>query len=1516
MKANGPTLRAQSHLVSVYEGNPSLTGANLLYTCTFSFSKVKETIAANPNKVTAVTTSPSTTSNLTLGSTFSVTVTGDTGTIGAGSSPDADMMWMSPVARSSWPSRALRLESSVVKFANNTVGVDSCTQEGVCKFTNQLLIKNLLTKADAIQKNAKSLSYKATYTFRVVGKTTSAVPVLPISQISSGTQIKHTPIPATALNSIGTDQVTINATLSKSMSSTAVVTGSSMEFKYTLTLQNPSATDAITVDQISDSKDTSLSYKANSVSAATYPGATGGSATSVASIAPSTDSQGRLIFSGRYTVPANSRLELTYSMTSVCASGTFQYTNSATAQIGALTIGSSATTYTQVVASGTCGDQNFTSKVTDPVLSPEVVTLNANQIGQYSAVLNGTVDPNGNSGATIEFLWGKDSNLADQTPLLVGTTSNATTPYGVSATLNNISSGTHYYFRLRTTTVQNGVTTTQLGAILSFLTTEPVGSPTITTDAPTGVTSSTATLNGTLDPNQTSSQTSFKIGTSAATPSGTLSSGTLIAVRDDMSLPIDTTTANPVSTFSGSFATSVTATLNDTTSSPVKLAANTTYYYQAILYNTSGTQVGQGEVRSFRTTNYLAQTISFSQPTDKDYSVGSITVAPTATSGMQAALASDSPLICSVTGPSGSDFTITFKDVGACTLVATQDGGLKSGTADYYSAATAVVQTFTITRASRTLTINPDSFKTNYSDWGQAPPQITSTATVADTQGTKSYSIVGTGTVCSIDSATGQVSFLKPGTCTVGADISTGAQYNAATANTVSFSIGKKTQSLTFLGASVSLGSASTTLSASSNAIENASGLGTYLYSVDEANSTATCSVNGSSLSFTQVGVCKVLVSRSGNDYWTNATATATITVTSKLTRALALKMQSPGGNVTLPASVTDWTAQAITVVGEPNHNDVGDKYTYSLDAASVGREVNASTGELTFTGAGTCLVRSQVSEGPNYNSALSSVATITIGKRTQLITNIQNGTLSAPSGHSTLDASSNATTANAGISAATYAIDPASTEGCTMVGTDLYFTKAGSCVINVHRNENDNWTDANKQVIFTIERAVRTLTIDPSSYATAVADWSQEGSTLSAVADHDNGDGTKTFALAVGSSGCSLDAATGHVTFTGAGTCLISSHITQGDRYNAADSAHISITIGKRAQTLAFDDAAVSVQNSPFSLSASTTSVDLIAGLAQFTYEIAPGLGSSDGCAVSADGTLTFTQQGDCYVKVTGSGNDHWLGATKIAHFTINGKKTRTLRIKPVSEAAGSYNPAGYSDWNSNAPTLTPDVSVSDSGDTYTYSLENDSVGCSVDSNSGKVSFNGAGICKIHAHGSEGAQYNSAQSETISFTIGKRNQEITNFADTEVTVISNSLALSAGSSADTNTGDFTEISYSIDQASSSDCAVVSGSLTFDTVGDCVLTATRNESAHWKSAQKTIRINIVRADRKIDFDTGSYVITRSYSDWSVSAPHLDGIPSAGNTDGTLSYGLESDSTGCTIDQTTGVTSFTGPGLAA
>jgi hypothetical protein len=134
---------------------------------------------------------------------------------------------------------------------------------------------------------------------------------------------------------------------------------------------------------------------------------------------------------------------------------------------------------------------------------PTVITTAATNIGGTSATLNGTVNAN-NDTTDVTFQWGLTTsygNTVFATPASVF--GNTTTP--VSSGIAGLAMGTTYHFR--------AVGTNSIGTVYGndMMFTTP-NAPTVVTNAATNITSTTATMNGTVTANGNNTSVSFQWG--------------------------------------------------------------------------------------------------------------------------------------------------------------------------------------------------------------------------------------------------------------------------------------------------------------------------------------------------------------------------------------------------------------------------------------------------------------------------------------------------------------------------------------------------------------------------------------------------------------------------------------------------------------------------------------------------------------------------------------------------------------------------------------------------------------------------------------------------------------------------------------------------------------------------------------------------------------------------------------------------------------------------------------------
>ncbi len=892
LKANGATNNAQSHVVRVFQGKPGTVGATEIYSCTYSFAKVAETIRASANKITS---GPTATSVSQIGSTMTVTVEGSTGTVGAGSPVDGSMMWISPVARSSWPTNALRLESTAVNVYTTN---GRTTHIAGSPFTDQLRIP--LTAGSKYY-------YTNVYTFRIVGKSASAsTQIVPIAQISSGTQIKHTTIP-TVISTLDASQAALAMTVTKSASTTATSVGSQTYLDYSVSLTNRAG--AADADAVSDFSDVNLEF---------VPGSALFNGVPIVDPVLDTTSGRQYIFTGPFSIPAGTSLvpttrQLTYSMRTVTCETSLAVSNSATATIGQTVIGSSAATFSSTTVTGTCGDANVDVVVDDPVFGPVATTSEATGVTTAVATLNGLADPNGISGEPIAFSWGTDKQLVGATSVSAGTTTDSATAYATSANLSGLQAGTTYYFRLSVGS--------SLGDIFSFTTANSVGTPTAVTTAATNVTldasAAAATLNGQIDPNlvnQWGAKAKFEYAREASPSTGgactAMESVTTTGYVQNQET--DTSWADLVLT--GAFPTDVSWMNTSGGTQITGLTQNVFYCYRIIAYYDSTDPASRPDYTrnsvaapnwiSFRTSVKSNQTIDFINPTDTVIGATEIADA-SASSGLSVIYTSNTPEVCSVT----SDGTITPLSAGVCSITASQPGN------DDWNSANPVTTLFLVSTKPQTISFPSLSTMTVGESF-----DISATATSALTVTLANNS----STVCSL-AEDGTVTALEIGECSITATQPGDATWSAADSVTRTFRV-KSTQSLDF-GSVADIATGSTEVVSATSS----SGLSPTYSSLTPHN----CSVDtDGTVTALNTGTCTIAADQVGNDDYHAATQ-ATLTFMILSGPPVVITDSLSDGPISTPYSATleagggngiysDWTVASGSLPAGMTLSDAG----------------------------------------------------------------------------------------------------------------------------------------------------------------------------------------------------------------------------------------------------------------------------------------------------------------------------------------------------------------------------------------------------------------------------------------------------------------------------------------------------------------------------------------------------------------------------------------------------------------
>jgi len=233
--------------------------------------------------------------------------------------------------------------------------------------------------------------------------------------------------------------------------------------------------------------------------------------------------------------------------------------NDTTVSITITGLTAETTYYYRVAAqnnSGTSYGSEMTFIYSAQCSMPTVTTESATDVTSTTATLNGTVNANSFS-TTAWFEYGKQSGVygsKSDTKEVTGSTDTT-----VSISVKNLTSGTTYYFRI----VAQNCGGTTYGEEMSFYYSTEKKAPTVETESATDVTTTSAKLNGKVNPNGLSTTAWFEYGTLQ---------GTYNYQTDTQSL-------------SGSTYTSVSATITG-------LTAGTKYYYRIVAKNSVGTSYG------------------------------------------------------------------------------------------------------------------------------------------------------------------------------------------------------------------------------------------------------------------------------------------------------------------------------------------------------------------------------------------------------------------------------------------------------------------------------------------------------------------------------------------------------------------------------------------------------------------------------------------------------------------------------------------------------------------------------------------------------------------------------------------------------------------------------------------------------------------------------------------------------------------------------------------------------------
>jgi hypothetical protein len=653
------------------------------------------------------------------------------------------------------------------------------------------------------------------------------------------------------------------------------------------------------------------------------------------------------------------------------------------------------------------------------------------------------------------------------------------------------------------------------------------------------------------------------------------------------------------------------------------------------------------------------QTITFGALPNKTYGDLPFAVSATGTSGLAVTFALGAGSVgCSV---SGSTVTVTAATAAglSCILVASQSGNTN------YNAATSVTQSFTIAKASQTITFGSLPNKT----YGDGPFGVAASApggTVGFALGAGSAGCSLSGSTVTITGATG------PGeTCAIVASQTGNGNYNPAPNVTQTFAIAKGSQTILF-GAlpnkTYGDGAFGITATAPAGTVGFALGSGSV-----------GCSVSGNMVTITGATgpgeSCTITASQAGDANY-NAAA--------DVSRSFTIAKGS---------QTITFGALANRTFGDPSFavsaTAPGGTVGFALGAASVGCSLSGDMVTITgATGVGqSCIIEASQGGDSNYDAAASVSQGFAIAKAAQTIAF---GALSNKTyGDAAFTVSATAPGGSVGVALG------AGSVGCSVAGNTVSITGATgageACIIVASQDGSANYSAAaDVSQSFTIAKAAQTISFGALSNKT----YGDAAFTVSATAPA----GSVGFALGAGSVGCSLAGNTVSITgATGAGeSCILVASQSGDSNYNAAENVSQGFAIAKAAQTIAFGALSNRTYGeAPFGITATApggaVSFTLGAGsvgcsVAGNTVSITGATGAGEACIIvasqdgsanynaAANATRSFTIAKASQTIVFGSLPDKTYGA---APFTVSATATSNLAVAFTASGACSVSGA-----------------------------------------------------------------------------------------------------------------------------------------------------------------------------------------------------------------------------------------------
>ena len=828
---------------------------------------------------------------------------------------------------------------------------------------------------------------------------------------------------------------------------------------------------------------------------------------------------------------------------------------------------------------------------------------------------------------------------------------------------------------------------------------------------------------------------------------------------------------------------------------------------------------------------------------------------------------------------------LIYSSTGVCTVSA-----VAASTSTNAQSAAVNVQ-FTVNAATPSITWTPvQSLLTTQSPYTPAAGAISSSG------GAISYAVSGSGNTsgCSINGATGVLTFTGAGACTVVVTSASTATYGALNSN-FSFTVSLAPQTMTWAPTTNVL----TLPSSFSFTAASSSGNTGITYTVLDAGVTG-CTIATSTSptisGITSAGNCQVKAT---------AAATSSYLAVSQV-QTFVIGLSAQGVAWTPAVTALSATASPYSLPAGSTPTDLGSvPITFSVTSFTATTcTVNSSTGAITFTGAGNCVITASAAQTAIYAAASTSV-TFTSTLATQVIAWAPTTALLMTSSTATPSVLASVTTPASNGGAITYAVTNAGTTGCTVNSSTgvISYTAVGSCVVTATAAATSTYAAVSIAVTFTISLASQTITWSPTTTFTVTP--ASPTFTASSVATT-SGNGAITYAVSPTSNTavCSIaNSSTPVIAYTSAGACTIIASAAASSSYSAASTKSVTFTLQAAAQLITWSPTNLNPLTSTANFTPSRVATTSGAGAITYTTTAQSGICSIS--SSSSDVLTTGATAGSCPVTVTAAATTLWAQATYIVTFTTTAAALTAQTLTWTPSNASSTIVSGSLSLTPNSPP-----SSNASAPTITYTATTGTAGCTLASNTSDIiTFTGAGTCVITAT-SKQTNYATAV-VSVTFTFSKSSQTISWAPTTSLLTTTSGQAFSAATVSSPASGGGA-ITYAVTTGASNtaNCSLPSASstlLSFTGAGSCTVVATAASNTAYNAQTSSQTFTISLATQTVTWSQTNQALLTSSNTYVVSAL----ASTTGN--GAISYVITASGSSCTFTAATLTLGYSGVG---